>query len=174
MYPEARLCALECIHTVETLRKSNIASINDSSRKKRRTWSQSVMRSLADKFAGEEHRGTTRLGLIRKPWTWVPYIQRPVCGWQCAWSWQIWGVSSSCSHVFGSPFTVCLFVFNILSVLLVLFCFALTGSIFWVSVWWSNREWEATAKPYLCHLHQRQPGRQVPHPPLPELVSFLS
>lgn len=49
---------------VEMLRKSNIASINDSSRKKRRTWSQSVMRILADKFAGEEHRGTTLLGLI--------------------------------------------------------------------------------------------------------------
>lgn len=67
MYHEARLCALECIHMVEMLRKSNIASINDSSRKKRRTWSQSVMRILADKFAGEEHRGTTLLGLIRKP-----------------------------------------------------------------------------------------------------------
>lgn len=36
-----------------------------------------------------------------------------------------------------------------------------------------HRDSTAAAQPGLCHLHQRQQSRQVPHPSLPELVSFL-
>lgn len=55
-------------------------------------------------------------------------------------------------------------------------CFSILGhpgAVFWSTLRWCHRDCETAAEPGLCHVHQRQQSRQVPHPTLPELVSFL-
>lgn len=55
-------------------------------------------------------------------------------------------------------------------------CFSVlgcTGAVLRSPLRRRHRDSQAAAQPDLCHVHQRQQSRQVPHPSLPELVSFL-
>lgn len=47
-----------------------------------------------------------------------------------------------------------------------------TGAIFWSAVRWRHRGHEDFAHHGQSHSHQRQSSSQIPHSPLPELVSF--
>lgn len=46
------------------------------------------------------------------------------------------------------------------------------GAILWATVWWRHRGHEDFAHHGQSHRHQCQPSPQIPHSPVPELVSF--